>query len=128
MKLLPLLAGVLVCARPATAQVDAMLQLHGADGEMRVQNPTRAPLRVSITLYRNAPGTVPLGDSVAAQISPQAFVLAPGAMRVVRLRVRARLTPHELLRLAVTFTPADRPPPGMRIALATRVIAKVIAP
>jgi P pilus assembly chaperone PapD len=119
---LVLLAGVL------SAQVDAVVMLHGRDAELRVANPTARALQISVAIYRNASTSPPLGDSVAAKISPQTFVLPPGASQLVRLRVRAPVAPHELLRFAVTFTPVeDHPAPALKIVLATRIIGKLQA-
>ena len=43
-------------------QVDAVLQLNGRDAQMQVANPTRAPQRVTITLFKDTT----LTDSVPA--------------------------------------------------------------
>jgi len=114
-----------VGVRSLLGQVSAVIPLHGTDASVTVANPTAAPLHVTMVLYRNAPGALPLGDSVAARISPRAFTLPPGAQQLVRLRVRAAVTPGEVLRLAVTFVPIETAAGGMRLTLATRLIARV---
>ncbi len=119
-----MIAFLIILARLLGAQVDAVLQVHGRDAEMRVANPTATPLRVSITLFRDST----LTDSVAARISPCAFTLAPGASQTVRLEP---IGPQVNLRLGTTFTPLEAEPepprPTMRFILATRIITRVRA-
>ncbi len=106
-------------------QVDAVLQLHGRDAEMRVQNPTKAPLRVSVTLFRDST----LTDSVPARISPSAFTLDPGVSQIVRLRLQEPIKPGAALRLATLFMPVAeaKQQATMRIVLASRIITRVQA-
>ena len=109
------------------AQVDAVLQLHGQDAEMRVANPTTRPLRITVTLFRDST----LVDTVPARISPSSFTLASGASQVVRLRLRAPMQPGASYRLGTTFTPVEEeeeaPRPTMRLVLAVRMLTRVRA-
>ncbi len=116
----------LVGIRSLFAQVDAVLVLHGRDAQMQVANPTRAPLRVTITLFTDTT----LTDSVPARISPSAFTLPSTARQVVRIRLTRAVPPGTVLRLATTFLPVEEeraPRPTMRFILATRIITRVKA-
>src|SRR5438445_753222 len=77
------IALLLLAARALAAQVDAVLQIHGRDAEMRVGNPTAHPLAVTVTLFADST----LADTVPARISPSAFTLKAGASQTVRLRL-----------------------------------------
>jgi P pilus assembly chaperone PapD len=119
---------LLLVARVLTAQVSAVVPLHGRDAEVRVGNPTLKPLRVTLVLYRDRVGSnPPLGDSVPARISPRAFTLQPGAEQMVRLRLPSAPPSGTILRLAVTFTPPDDRTTGMQLVLAVRYIVRVEA-
>src|SRR6266550_9627295 len=50
-------------------QVDGVLRITGRDASMMVANPSKAPLHVSVTLFRDST----LRDTIAARISPAAF-------------------------------------------------------
>jgi P pilus assembly chaperone PapD len=129
MKLLPLLAGVLACARPLVAQVTATATLHDGVATVLVGNSTKTALTVSVSLWRDATrpgGPVTLGDSLPARISPQSFVLPAGQIQTVRLKVHAAVTPHELLRLVTLLDP---PPPtkgAVQLAVRMRIISRVV--
>jgi P pilus assembly chaperone PapD len=118
-------------ATQLAGQVDAVLQLRGVDGEVRIANPTQKTLKVSLALYRDSVGVnPPLGDSIkAVRINPAAFTLQPGASQMVRLRLRTPPKPGTVLRLATTFLPEEEPQPRptMRFILATRIITRVMA-
>jgi hypothetical protein len=129
MKLLPLFAGVLACARPLCAQVTATATLHDGVAVLSVGNSTAQPLHVSLSLWRDATppgGPVTLGDSVPARISPASFVLQPGEIQTVRLRVRAPVRPGELLRLVTTFDPPTPTGGGVQLTVRMRLISKVV--
>jgi len=129
-----LLWSLLICAGGLSAQVTATTELRNGVGELRVANPTASPLSVELTLFRDATQEgqpVTLGDSVSARISPRTFVLQPGELQVVRLRVHEILKPNELLRLAILFTPREAEAAdsstGVRLLIRTRLITKVKA-
>jgi len=127
-----LLAALLLSAPSAVAQVTATAAMRNGVAELRIGNPTTAPLSIEITLYRDATkpdSAVTLGDSVSALISPRSFVLQSGEVQVVRIRVREPVKPNELLRLATMFTPheAEAVAQGMRLLVRTRLITKVVA-
>jgi len=129
---LVVIAALLLCAATLlSAQVSAVVELHGRDAELRVRNPTSTALSVSISLYRDATkdgGPVTLGDSVSARISPASFTLQPGNVQTVRIRVREPVESGELLRLATMFTPIEADSTaGMRLRVRTRLITKVQA-
>ena len=121
----------IIGVRSLFAQVDATLRIKGTDAEMRIANPTQKPLKVTVTLYRNdSTHNPPLGDSVPTRISPNGFVLQPGAQQIVRLRLKAKVTAGEVLRLGTIFAPLDetpktKPQPTVQFILQTRLITRV---
>lgn len=127
------LFALLFCAHELTAQVTATAELRDSLAEIRVGNPTAAPLAIEISLYRDATkgdGPITLGDSVSAIISPHAFTLQPGTVQVVRVRVREAVKPNEMLRLATMFTPLEATGEqvgSMRLLIRTRLITRVLA-
>jgi hypothetical protein len=128
----PFFAFLLLCAQGVAAQVTAVAELRNGVAELRIGNPTTAPLSVELTLYRDATKEgqpVALGDSVSALISPRAFVLQSGEVQVVRIRVREPVKPNELLRLATLFTPheAEAAEQGMRLLVRTKLVTKIVA-
>jgi hypothetical protein len=127
-----LFAFLLLCAPTVTAQVTAVAELRNGVAELRIANPTAAPLLVELSLYRDATKEgqpVALGDSVAALISPASFTIKPGEVQTVRIRVRDSVRTGELLRLATLFTPheVEAAEQGMRLLVRTRLITKVVA-
>lgn len=123
---------ILFFAGALSAQVTAVAELHSGVAELRIGNPTTAPLSVELTLWRDATKEgqpVALGDSVLALISPASFTLRPGEVQTVRIRVRDTVRTGELLRLATLFTPldAESPEQGMKLLVRTRLITKVVA-
>jgi len=121
---------VLLCAQGLSAQVTATVELRDSVAELRVMNPTASQMSIDISLFRDATkagGTVTLGDSVAALISPRLFVLQPGQVQAVRIKVRDSVTAGEMLRLATMFTPqASDSTAGARLLIRTRLISKVL--
>lgn len=125
-----LFATLLLCTQSVAAQVTAIAEMRNGVAELRIGNPTAAPLGVELSLFRDATKEgqpVTLGDSVSALISPRSFVLQPGSIQVVRVRVRASVKVGELLRPAILFTPlqADSSA-GMRLLVRTRLITKML--
>jgi hypothetical protein len=121
-----------LCAGGLSAQVTAVAELRNGVAELRIGNPTTAPLSVELTLYRDATKEgqpVALGDSVLALISPASFTLKPGDVQTVRIKVRDTVRTGELLRLATLFTPleAESVEQGMKLLVRTRLITKVVA-
>jgi hypothetical protein len=112
-----------------SAQVTAVAEMRNGVAELRIGNPTASPLAVDLSIYRDATKDgqpVTLGDSVAALISPRSFVLQPGQLQVVRIRVRDSVKVGELLRPAILFTPqAPDSSAGMRLLVRTRLITKL---
>jgi hypothetical protein len=122
---------LLLCAHGLSAQVTVGAVLRDGVTELRIMNPTAAPLSVEMSLYRDATkadGPVTLGDSISALISPRSFILQPGQVQAVRLRVREAVKPNELLRLATMFTPLEAlaAEQGIRLLVRTRLITKVV--
>jgi hypothetical protein len=120
---------LLLCVGGLSAQVTAVAELHNGVSEIRIGNPTASPVSVSLDLFRDATretGPVTLGDSVSALISPRSFVLQPGGIQVVRIKVREPVKPNELLRLATMFTPSvPDSSTGVRLLVRTRLITKL---
>jgi hypothetical protein len=125
---------LVLCAGGLSAQVTAVAEMRNGVAELRIGNPTTTALSVSLDLYRDATKDgqpVTLGDSVLALISPRSFVLKPGDIQVVRLKVHEMVKAGELLRPVILLTPQEADSStGMRVLIRTRLVTKlrVVAP
>lgn len=135
------LAAVLVAAPglPAAAQIapETLLDSRGYASTM-VQNRGADLVDVTVELRYGSvtEAGVQLGDRVDALVSPAEFMLAPGDVQTVRILVREKLGPAEVVRLVTTIvprSPASATPAGpddgaqARLTFATRLVTKVIA-
>ncbi len=111
MKAILAVACALLLPVAAAGQVTASTVL-SADGlaAVRVGNPTSDIIAVTVELFHDGTtdGPVTLGNPVQGLlISPAQFVLGPGELQVVRLRVGLDgVRSGETLRLVTTLTPA----------------------
>jgi P pilus assembly chaperone PapD len=124
---------------PASAQIapETLLDSRGYATTM-VQNRGTDVVDVTVELRYGSvtEAGVDLGDRVDALVSPAEFMLAPGDVQTVRILVREKLQPAEVVRLVTTIVPRSpaavtpaEPDAGAqaRLTFATRLVTKVIA-
>ena len=126
-------------AIPADAQIapETLLDARGYASTM-VQNRGTDVVDVTVELRYGSVSEagVQLGESVDALVSPAEFMLAPGDVQTVRILVREKLQPAEVVRLVTTIVPRSAAPvtpaapeagAEARLTFATRLVTKVIA-
>lgn len=124
---------------PVAAQIapETLLDSRGYASTM-VQNRGADLVDVTVELRYGSvtEAGVRLGDRVDALVSPAEFMLAPGDVQTVRILVREKLAPAEVVRLVTTIVPRSpaavtpaAPDSGAqaRLTFATRLVTKVIA-
>jgi P pilus assembly chaperone PapD len=128
-----------VPAIPAAAQIapETLLDSRGYASTM-VQNRGADVVDVTVELrYGSVTHEgVDLGERVDALVTPAEFMLAPGDVQTVRILVREKLQPAEVVRLVTTIVPRSPASPDpapaengaqARLTFATRLVTKVIA-